>query len=145
MGKPGGQLQTIARPQDIKKAETLIFPGVGNFGSMMRVLNEKGYVEALLQYLKDNRSFLGICLGLHALFQKSTEAPDTSGLGFIKGTVRRFETKHPVPHIGWNGVNIQKTSFLMLLIGWLSSPLIFPTGGGRWCAITATVHTYPAG
>ncbi|MFP4668082.1 MAG: imidazole glycerol phosphate synthase subunit HisF [Desulfosalsimonas sp.] len=110
--KLGWQVQTAARPQDIKKAEKLVFPGVGNFGSMMRVLREKGYVEPLVEYLRDNRPFLGICLGLHALFEKSTEARDIPGLGFIKGTVRRFETKLSVPHIGWNGINIQKSSFL---------------------------------
>ncbi|MFW5931058.1 MAG: imidazole glycerol phosphate synthase subunit HisF, partial [Desulfosalsimonas sp.] len=81
-------------------------------GSMMRVLREKGYVEPLVEYLRSDRPFLGICLGLQALFEQSLEAPGIPGLGFIKGAVRRFETELSVPHIGWNGINIQKSSFL---------------------------------
>ncbi|MCF8111633.1 MAG: imidazole glycerol phosphate synthase subunit HisF [Desulfobacteraceae bacterium] len=110
--KLGLQVHTAACPEDITRAEKLVFPGVGNFGSMMRVLHEKGYVEPLLEYLRADKPFFGICLGLHALFEKSLEAPDIAGLGFIAGTVRRFETQLSVPHIGWNGINIQKNSYL---------------------------------
>ncbi|MFP3998831.1 MAG: imidazole glycerol phosphate synthase subunit HisF [Desulfobacterales bacterium] len=110
--KLGLQVHTAVGPEDIIRAEKLVFPGVGNFGSMMRVLNEKGYVEPLLEYLRADRPFLGICLGLQALFEQSLEAPGIAGLGFIPGTVRRFETELSVPHIGWNGINIQKSSFL---------------------------------
>lgn len=110
--KLGRMVHIATGPQDIRRAERLVFPGVGSFGSMMRVLHEKGYVEPLLDYLKADRPFLGICMGLQALFEKSEEAPGIPGLGFIPGFVRHFKTELSVPLIGWNGLRIQKPSFL---------------------------------
>lgn len=108
--KLGSAVRVAASPDDIRNAEKLVFPGVGNFGNMMRVLNERGYAEALVAYLRADRPFLGICLGLQALFDSSAEAPDVRGLGIIQGTVRRFDIDLSVPHMGWNGVNIAKDS-----------------------------------
>lgn len=108
--KLGAAVRVAASPDDIRNAEKLVFPGVGNFGNMMRVLHERGYVDALIAYLKADRPFLGICLGLQALFDSSAEAPGVPGLGFIPGSVRRFDIDLPVPHMGWNGVNIVKDS-----------------------------------
>jgi glutamine amidotransferase/cyclase len=76
----------------------------------MNRLNEKKYVEALKDYLNSGRPFLGICLGLQALFESSEEAPGVKGLGFIPGVARRFDIDLSVPHIGWNGLNIKKPS-----------------------------------
>jgi len=108
--KLGETVKIVESPDDIFSAEKLVFPGVGNFGSMMFVLNDRGYTEALYQYLQADRPFLGICLGLQALFEKSEEAPEIKGLGIIAGTVRRFDIDLSVPHIGWNGINIQKST-----------------------------------
>ncbi len=106
--KLGETVYIASGPEDIARADKLVFPGVGNFGSMMHVLREKGYVAALTHYLKADRPFLGICLGLQALFEKSEEAPDIPGLGIIPGAVKRFDTDLSVPHIGWNGIVIQQ-------------------------------------
>ncbi|RJP37218.1 MAG: imidazole glycerol phosphate synthase subunit HisF [Desulfobacteraceae bacterium] len=106
----GAAVRVAASPDDILTAEKLVFPGVGNFGSMMRVLHERGYAEALTAYLKADRPFLGICLGLQALFDSSEEAPGIRGLGIIPGSVRRFDIDLSVPHMGWNGVNITRDS-----------------------------------
>ncbi|MBS3759641.1 MAG: imidazole glycerol phosphate synthase subunit HisF [Desulfobacterales bacterium] len=106
--KLGETVRIVAAPHDILAAERLVFPGVGNFGSMMRVLREKDYVGALTDYLAQDRPFLGICLGLQALFEKSEEAPGTGGLGIIAGAVRRFDTELAVPHMGWNGIRIHQ-------------------------------------
>ncbi len=106
----GESVNIVSNVDDIVSAEKLIFPGVGNFGSMMQILNKKHYVEPLKDFLKSARPFFGICLGLHALFEKSEEAPDIRGLGVIPGTVKRFDIPLSVPHIGWNGINIKKTS-----------------------------------
>jgi imidazole glycerol-phosphate synthase len=108
--KLGAAVRVAGSPDDILEAEKLVFPGVGSFGSMMQVLHEKGYAAALTAYLKADRPFLGICLGLQALFDSSEEAPGVSGLGIIPGTVRRFDIELSVPHMGWNGVNIVKDS-----------------------------------
>jgi len=108
--KLGKKVFVAKRPEDILTAKKLVFPGVGNFKTMMYVLNRRGFAEALLKYLEADRPFLGICLGLQALFEKSGEAPGVSGLGFIKGSVKRFSVDLSVPHIGWNGICIKKTS-----------------------------------
>ncbi len=110
--KLGETVRIVAGPEDIHSAEKLVFPGVGNFGHMMRVLRGKGYVDALTDYLRRDRPFLGICLGLQALFEKSEEAPDIDGLGIIPGIVKRFDTELSVPHIGWNGICIKQETAL---------------------------------
>ena len=106
----GETVKVVSDNSDIISAEKLVFPGVGSFGSMMRILNQKNYVDALKDYLTSERPFLGICLGLQALFETSAEAPDVNGLGLIAGHVKRFDIDLSVPHIGWNGINIKKPS-----------------------------------
>ncbi len=106
----GEQVQVVKKSADILSAEKLVFPGVGAFGNMMRILNQKGYVEPLKSYLTADRPFLGICLGLHALMDQSEEAPDVPGLGFLSGIVKRFNIDRSVPHIGWNGLNFKQPS-----------------------------------
>lgn len=106
----GQKVKVVSGIDDLLSAEKLVFPGVGNFGSMMRILNDNNYVHALKDYLLSDRPFLGICLGLHALFGKSEEAPGTKGLGLISGHVKKFDINLSVPHIGWNGINIKKPS-----------------------------------
>jgi len=100
----GETVRRVQRPQDILEAEKLIFPGVGAFGNMMQILHQKGFVAPLKQYLAEDRPFLGICLGMQALFAGSEEAPGVAGLGVLPGFVRRFGTRLAVPHIGWNGI-----------------------------------------
>ena len=106
----GESVKVVFDNSDIISAEKLVFPGVGSFGSMMRILNQKNYVDALKDYLTSGRPFLGICLGLQALFETSEEAHDINGLGIISGHVKRFDIDLSVPHIGWNGINIKKPS-----------------------------------
>jgi glutamine amidotransferase/cyclase len=106
----GETVKVVANGEDILKAERLVFPGVGAFGSMMEILKKNRWVEPLREYLFSDRPFLGICLGLQVLFDSSEEAPDVRGLGFIPGIVKRFATNLSVPHIGWNGLNIKQPS-----------------------------------
>ena len=108
----GERVQLVKKGEDILSAEKLVFPGVGAFGNMMKILNKKQFVAPLKAYLEADRPFLGICLGLQALFEKSEEAPNIPGLGFIPGTVKRFNIELSVPHIGWNGLNIYQPSRL---------------------------------
>ena len=122
--KLGFTVTDAKTPADILAAEKLIFPGVGSFGSAMQRLHQYGYVEPLLEYLRADRPFLGICLGLQTLFEGSEEALGVAGLGIIKGQVRRFtETTLSVPQIGWNGINIRKPS--RLLAGFTEEKLYF--------------------
>ena len=113
----GESVKIVSHHEHIASAEKLVFPGVGNFGNMMRVLHEKKYVEALKAYLLSGRPFLGICLGLHALFEQSEEAPEVQGLGIVAGRVQRFNVDLAVPHIGWNGIRIRKPTGLFSGLG----------------------------
>jgi len=106
----GEKIQLVETAEHILSAEKLVFPGVGAFGSMMHILNEKKYLEPLKAYLNSGRPFLGICLGLQVLFEGSEEGPGTEGLGIISGTVQRFDIDLSVPHIGWNGLNVKQPS-----------------------------------
>lgn len=114
----GEEVRTVSSGEDILAAEKLVFPGVGAFGSMMHSLSDRGFVEPLTTYLRSNRPFLGICLGLQALFDYSEEAPEIKGLGIIPGLVKRFTVDLSVPHIGWNGLNFKHPSpFFNGLVG----------------------------
>jgi glutamine amidotransferase/cyclase len=106
----GESVTIAASKEDILGAEKLVFPGVGSFGSMMKILHRKNFVGPLKAYLQTDRPFFGICLGMQALFETSEEAPDVPGLGIFEGVVRRFETDLAVPHIGWNGIRQVKGS-----------------------------------
>ncbi|MBU2431362.1 MAG: imidazole glycerol phosphate synthase subunit HisH, partial [Proteobacteria bacterium] len=109
--KLGAQIKPVTRAADILNAEKLLFPGVGNYQSMIQILNEKKYIQPLREYLQADQPFFGICLGMQALFEGSEE--DFSGresVGVFKGRVKRFKTDLAVPHIGWNGINLKKES-----------------------------------
>lgn len=108
----GETVRVVEHAEDIAAAEKLIFPGVGAFGSMMRMLHTKGLVDPLKAYLASGRPFFGICLGMQALFEWSEESPGTPGLALLKGTVKRFTTHLAVPHMGWNGIRIQRPTSL---------------------------------
>jgi imidazole glycerol-phosphate synthase len=110
--KLGETVQVAHSPREILAAEKLVFPGVGNFGNMIHILTQKQYMDPLETYLKENRPFLGICLGLHALFEESEEAPGLKGLGILKGRARKFHVRRSVPHIGWNGIRVKQASIL---------------------------------
>jgi len=122
--KLGYELKDIVTPEDILAAERIIFPGVGSFGSAMQRLHLMGVFEPLKEYLLAGRPFLGICIGLQALFEGSDESPGVEGLGLIPGEVRRFEGGAlSVPHMGWNGIRIERDS--PLLAGYEDQKLYF--------------------
>jgi imidazole glycerol-phosphate synthase len=108
----GQKVKIVKDIEDILSAEKLIFPGVGNFISMIRILRDKNYFMPIKEFLNSGRPFLGICLGLQVLFEESEEAPGARGLGIFRGKVMRFDIDLSVPHIGWNGINIKKSSRL---------------------------------
>lgn len=108
--KLGETVHTVASDDDIRNAERLVFPGVGSFGNMMQILEQKGFIDPLKNYLNSGKPFFGICLGLQALFEQSEEAPGVKGLGIVPGKVRRFTTELAVPHIGWNGIKASQAS-----------------------------------
>jgi imidazole glycerol phosphate synthase glutamine amidotransferase subunit len=104
-------------PEDLWLASKLILPGVGHFGQMMRELDRLGLREALKERIREGVPFLGICLGLHALFESSEEAPEVPGLGLFAGTVKRFPAAARVPHMGWNELEPRHDSPLLVGLG----------------------------
>ena len=107
----GHTVRDVQGPQDILTAEKLIFPGVGSFGSVMQRLQKDGLVEPLIERIRLNKPFLGICVALQALFAGSEESPGVAGLAILPGQVKRFTTRDlSVPQIGWNGIVLHKES-----------------------------------
>lgn len=90
-------------PNEIEKAQRIIFPGQGHFAQAMKNLENKNLIEPIKKAISNNAKFLGICLGLQVLFEKSEEAPGISGLGIVKGEVKKF-TQGKIPQIGWNQI-----------------------------------------
>jgi len=89
--------------------EKIIFPGDGHFATAMASINKSGYAQAIKEWIKADKPFLGICIGLQLLFESSEEAPNIQGLSVIPGTVRRFPGRK-VPQIGWNQTAAKKES-----------------------------------
>jgi imidazole glycerol phosphate synthase glutamine amidotransferase subunit len=102
LGAIGAKYELIRDAASIEKSHKLILPGVGHFGQMMRALDTLGVRAALIDRIRVGIPFLGICLGLQALFETSEEAPEARGLGIYPGTVRRFQGAMRIPHMGWN-------------------------------------------
>ena len=85
----------------ILSADKIIFPGQGHFAQAMRNLDEKGLVPVIKESINSGKYFLGVCLGLQVLFEKSEEAPGVDGLGVFRGEVLKFR-EGKIPQIGWN-------------------------------------------
>ncbi len=94
---------------DIKNAKRIIFPGQGHFRQAVENLDRKNLIEPIKTAIKDGKPFLGICLGLQILFEKSEEAPNFEGLSVLKGNVKKFQ-KGKVPQIGWNKIQTTKNN-----------------------------------
>lgn len=107
----GFEVKHVEKPQDILEADKLVFPGVGNFGQVMNRLQKDGFIEPLIQRIKEDKPMLGICVALQTLFEGSEESLGAKGLGVIPGMVKKFNNSSlSVPQIGWNGVKLHKPS-----------------------------------
>ena len=99
---------------EISESPNIILPGVGSFKKGMQTLREKKIDKAIVNAAQNDSKILGICLGMHFLFDESEEGNE-KGLGFLKGKVTKFnfkDIKNKVPHMGWNYVNFNKNSEL---------------------------------
>ncbi|MGO8734107.1 MAG: imidazole glycerol phosphate synthase subunit HisH [Terriglobia bacterium] len=108
----GCSVEVIDKPESLRAAEKVIFPGQGHFGSMMRALDERRLLKPLRDLLAGGTPFLGICLGLQALYEASDEAPEAPGLALLPGRVARFQGVFKVPHVGWSQLEIRSRSGL---------------------------------
>ena len=91
----GRDAKVTSSPEDIEKADTLVLPGVGSFGDAIDGLKKRALLEPLKVALLSGKAYLGICIGLQILFEKSEEG-NAAGLGVFKGRVRRFSEKSGV-------------------------------------------------
>jgi len=113
LGEIGATYALVRDAAGLRKASKIILPGVGHFGQMMRALDRLQVRGALVDCIRGNVPFLGICLGLQALFTTSEEAPDVRGLGIFEGVVQRFPQGARVPHMGWNDLQLRAPSRLL--------------------------------
>jgi len=100
----GAEVRVTGAPQDIEAADSVVLPGVGAFGRAVRSLEAKGLMQPLRGAIRGGKPFLGLCLGMQLLYERSEENPDAAGLGVIPGRVVRFPRGLKVPHLGWNRV-----------------------------------------
>lgn len=91
-------------PDLVDSSAGVVLPGVGAFGDAMDHLRESGLAKAVYSAVGSDRPFLGVCLGLQLLFERSSENGDHEGLGIFKGVVERLEGDMKIPHMGWNQV-----------------------------------------
>lgn len=97
-------------PNVVAESARLVLPGVGAFGDAIRALRDRGLVEPILDHIRADRPFLGICMGLQLLFETGAEGGHHEGLGVLPGEVIRFEPVPglKIPHMGWNQVSWRK-------------------------------------
>lgn len=121
----GYAAQPVDRPEFLPRADKIILPGQGHYGAMMKGLGERRMLEPLRHLLLpasaavspaqtsggnawiEGKPFLGICLGLQALYEASEEAPGIAGFGLLRDRVKRFEGVFKVPHVGWSQLEIR--------------------------------------
>jgi glutamine amidotransferase len=106
----GFKAEIVDTPDKVHLSDGVVLPGVGAFSDAIKTINETGFADAIKNYVKTGKPFLGICLGLQLLFEESHEFGITKGLGILKGSVKKFEHKDnlKVPHMGWNQIKIKK-------------------------------------
>ncbi len=126
----GVEAEIVSNPGKLKSADKIILPGVGNFGDAMRKLEK--FKDIITEKVSDGTPFLGLCLGIQVIFEKSEESPGSRGLGIFKGACKRLpedvntkpfgfrsyeipkEFRIKVPHIGWNSIEIVKKNIPIL-------------------------------
>lgn len=98
----------------ILEADKVILPGVGSFGDAMNNLDSYDLVDTIKKVVAAGTPFLGICLGLQLLFEKSEETPGAEGLGILKGSILKIPQKEnlKIPHMGWNSLDINSDAAL---------------------------------
>lgn len=111
--KLGACSKRVAQPSELKNVRSIILPGVGHYAAIIRALDEYNLRAALLDAIGGGVPFLGICLGLQALYSSSEEAPSLSGLHLFPGSVRSLPGSVKLPHMGWNRLRIQRPSPLL--------------------------------
>lgn len=107
----------------MEKADKLVLPGVGAFGDAIATIRNKGIDKVIYDAVNKDKPFLGICLGMQMVFDKSYEYGEYKGLGLIPGTIQLLPDNVKKPHIGWNNLNIKMREPLFENVG--ESPYVY--------------------
>jgi glutamine amidotransferase len=104
----GADSYLVHKPEEMKDADAVVFPGQGAIVDAMRLLKDTGFDHAIREWIAADRPFFGVCLGFQALFEHSEEG-DSEALGVFKGTVKHFQIdpELKIPHMGWNAVSFE--------------------------------------
>jgi imidazole glycerol-phosphate synthase subunit HisH len=120
----GAEVVVTDNAETIASADKIVLPGVGHFSSL-RVLDQTGVRQILLQAVSAGKPFLGICLGMQWLFEGSEESEGSKGAGIFLGECQRFPSSVKSPHVGWNSLEVQTDS--LLLRGIVQSGFVYYT------------------
>ena len=116
--KAGAKVSRVESALEIDKASLVVLPGVGAFGDAVQGLKERKLLDPLREWVREGRSFLGICLGFQLLWEESEEAPGVKGLGLMPGRVEKFQGKGlKIPLIGWSEVRVSSKAKDLFLGG----------------------------
>lgn len=118
----GARAVVTSDPAEAARADLLVIPGVGHFGSCLARLRAGGLVDVVSAFIAGSRPVLGICVGMQLLYAASEEA-DEAGLGLLPGEVVRFGDEVVVPHMGWDVITPA--------LGHEGDPLLAGIGGRR--------------
>lgn len=109
--------------KEMERADKLVLPGVGAFGDAISTIREKGIDKVIYDGVSKDKPFLGICLGMQMVFDKSYEYGEYEGLGLIPGEIKLLPDNVKKPHIGWNNLNVKKRAPLFENTG--ESPYVY--------------------
>jgi glutamine amidotransferase len=106
--KLGADVDVVDDAERLGLAEKIVLPGVGSFKDTMDGLRSGGLMEAVSEFISSGKPYLGICVGLQVIFDRSEEGGRHKGMGLVKGDVKRFRPGKglKVPHMGWNRVKM---------------------------------------
>ena len=118
----GEETLLTSDPAEIFRADHVILPGVGAFGDAMDRIRSYGLEDTIKEVVKKEVPFMGICLGLQLLFDRSDESKQATGLGILRGEIKQIPTRdenqntYKIPQIGWNGLLFRNKSRLFKYI-----------------------------
>lgn len=143
----GAKSELTADPEKILAADGLVLPGVGHFGTCMEALRERKLDVVIAEAIKQNKSFLAICVGMQMLFESSAEAPGVEGLGIFEGENIRLSKGVRVPQIQWNQIQVQREHTILdgLDESWMYFVHSFIPPLNEFCIATSTYgQSFPA-
>jgi glutamine amidotransferase len=128
----GCEARVTSAAGEVEAADAVVLPGVGAFGDCLGKLRSRGLAEPIRRFVASGRPFLGICVGLQALFEGSDESPGEPGLGVLPGRVRRLRAR-TVPQMGWNALEVRRPG----------CPLLRGLGDGDHFYFVHSYHAVP--